>query len=160
MQHGIGIFAESYFNSLIRNGAALPFTAHVAPPTVTLPRIKAITTGSIPGFADVMGNLDQTDNAFFTSHDSWLGQLRAAGRNMVFYGDDTWLRLSASKDSNASFFMRSEGVHGWLTSVLCFRHLASRLTRADRSGHRNIQKSIEMSPATLQARWRTATGTR
>jgi ethanolaminephosphotransferase len=95
----------------------VPFTAHVAPPTVTLPRIKAITTGSIPGFADVMGNLDQSDTAFFTSHDSWLGRLRAAGGHIVFYGDDIWLRLAASKTSNDTFFLRSDGVHGLLTSV-------------------------------------------
>jgi ethanolaminephosphotransferase len=86
---------------------------------VTLPRIKAITTGSMPGFADVMGNLDQSDAAFFTSHDSWLGQLRAAGRKMVLYGDDTWLRLSGSKPSDGNYFMRSEVVNGWLTSVSC-----------------------------------------
>jgi ethanolaminephosphotransferase len=137
----------------------VPFTAHVAPPTVTLPRIKAITTGSIPGFADVMGNLDQSDTAFFTNHDSWMGQLRAVGREMVFYGDDTWLRLSASKGSSASFFLRSEGVNGFLTSVLCCCHLASRFTQSDHSKHRNIPKLILTSLAMLQARWRKVTGT-
>lgn len=59
-----------------------------------------------------MGNLDQSDTAFSENHDSWLGQLRAAGRNIVFYGDDTWLRLSGSKASKAGYFMRSEGLHG------------------------------------------------
>jgi ethanolaminephosphotransferase len=102
---------------LIDGGLAIPFTAHVSPPTVTLPRLKAITTGSIPGFADVMGNLDQSDALSLRSQDSWLGRLHERGGKLVFYGDDTWLRLFASTDTNTSFFTRSEGVNGFMTSV-------------------------------------------
>jgi ethanolaminephosphotransferase len=86
-----------------------------------MPRIKAITTGSIPGLADVMGNLNRSNASSFTTQDSWLARMRAAGGNLVFYGDDTWLRLFDSKPSNASFFLRSEGVNGFLTSVTSSR---------------------------------------
>jgi predicted AlkP superfamily pyrophosphatase or phosphodiesterase len=109
--------ADSDCNSLISDGSSIPFTAHVAPPTVTLPRLKALTTGSIPGFADVMGNLDQSDASLFQSQDSWLRRLHASGGKLVFYGDDTWLRLFGSTTSNSSYFARSEGVDGFVTSV-------------------------------------------
>lgn len=156
--NAMGYLLNLFYNSLIRDGAALPFTAHVAPPTVTLPRVKAITTGSMPGFADVMGNLDQSDAAFFTSHDSWLGQLRAAGRKMVFYGDDTWLRLSDSKSPNGSLFTRSEGVQSFLTSVTYNAYPAIFYTPSDQFVYRNIPKLISMSLVTLQAKWTRATG--
>ena len=89
----------------------------MAPPTVTLPRLKAITTGSIPGFADVMGNLDQSNASSFQSQDSWLGRLHVKDGKLVFYGDDTWLRLFGSSATNGSLFARSEGVDSLLTSV-------------------------------------------
>ncbi|KAF2716473.1 alkaline phosphatase-like protein [Polychaeton citri CBS 116435] len=126
-----------YTQRLISSGAAIPFTGYAAPPTVTLPRIKAITTGSIPGFADVMGNLDQSDASTFASHDSWVGQLRASGGNLVFYGDDTWLRLFNSRTSETSFFMRYEGVNSFLTSDYTevdqnvTRHVARELQQSD-----------------------------
>ena len=37
------------------------FLAQVHAPTVTMPRIKAITTGSIPGFVDVLLNFGSKD---------------------------------------------------------------------------------------------------
>ncbi|KAM0715209.1 hypothetical protein Q7P37_009674 [Cladosporium fusiforme] len=122
---------------LIDSGAAIPFTGHAAPPTVTLPRIKAITTGPIPGFADVMGNIDQSDRASFADEDSWLSRLREQNGKLIFYGDDTWLRLFASESSNSSLFMRSEGVHGLLTSEFTevdqnvTRHVSEEMYRAD-----------------------------
>ena len=40
---------------------AMGFLAQVHAPTVTMPRIKAITTGSIPGFVDVLLNFGSKD---------------------------------------------------------------------------------------------------
>ena len=37
------------------------FVAQVHAPTVTMPRIKALTTGSIPGFVDVLLNFGSKD---------------------------------------------------------------------------------------------------
>ena len=37
------------------------FLAQVHAPTVTMPRIKALTTGSIPGFVDVILNFGSKD---------------------------------------------------------------------------------------------------
>jgi ethanolaminephosphotransferase len=64
-----------------------------------------------------MGNIDQSDASSFQSQDSWLGRLHARGGRLIFYGDDTWLRLFGSTALNASFFARSEGVSGFMTSV-------------------------------------------
>ena len=39
-----------------KDAEAMGFVAEVHAPTVTLPRINAFTTGSIPGFVDVILN--------------------------------------------------------------------------------------------------------
>lgn len=96
---------------LIRDGAALPFTAHATSPTVTMPRLKSITTGSIPSFLDVVLNLDEGDeSSSLASQDTWLAQMRAKGTGkLVMYGDDTWLKLFPGTfdraDGTTSFFV-------------------------------------------------------
>ncbi|KAK3301555.1 alkaline-phosphatase-like protein [Chaetomium strumarium] len=106
--------AESGFEftqSLILNGSALPFTAHATSPTVTMPRLKAITTGSIPSFLDVVLNLDEADeSSSLASQDTWLAQMKAKGTGkLVMYGDDTWLKLFPGTfdrvDGTTSFFV-------------------------------------------------------
>ncbi|KAH8895152.1 alkaline phosphatase-like protein [Thozetella sp. PMI_491] len=101
----------SFTQSLIRDGAALPFTAHATSPTVTMPRLKAITTGSIPSFLDVILNLDETDEtSTLASQDTWLAQMKAKGTGqLLLYGDDTWLKLFPDTfdraDGTTSFFV-------------------------------------------------------
>ena len=46
-----------FVNDMIAAGVALPFTTRAHSPTVTLPRIKSMITGSIPGFLDIKANL-------------------------------------------------------------------------------------------------------
>ncbi|KAK5108293.1 hypothetical protein LTR62_008608 [Meristemomyces frigidus] len=125
-----------FTQSLVRTGAALPFTAHASPPTVTMPRIKALTTGSVPSFADLISNLDESSpssGAALAAQDSWLAQIKAQGGKLVFYGDDTWLRLFPS----AGFFERAEGTASFLVSDFTevdhnvTRHLPSELQRHD-----------------------------
>ncbi|KAF2768483.1 alkaline phosphatase-like protein [Teratosphaeria nubilosa] len=101
-----------FTQSLIRDGAAIPFTAHATPPTVTMPRIKAITTGSVPSFADLIFNLDESGSgATLATQDTWLAQIRAKGGKLVFYGDDTWLRLFTD-----NFFTRADGTSSFFVS--------------------------------------------
>jgi len=104
-------------NRLIRTGEAIPFTAHAAPPTITMPKIKAITTGSIPSFLDVILNFAESDtSSSLATQDTWLAQIRAGadrkgnGR-LVMYGDDTWLKLFPG------MFVRSEGTSSFFVSV-------------------------------------------
>ena len=97
--------------SLIAGGAAIPFTAHATSPTITMPRIKAITTGSIPSFLDVILNFAESDTtSTLAAQDTWLAQMKAKGTGkMVMYGDDTWLKLFPETfdraDGTSSFFV-------------------------------------------------------
>lgn len=117
-------------DSLIREGSAIPFTAHATPPTVTMPRVKALTTGGVPGFLDLILNFAEGDGeggegGELGGVDSWLAQLRRKGLGLglggeegethgglVFYGDDTWLKLFPGE-----FFGRAEGTSSFFVSV-------------------------------------------
>ncbi|CAG8258428.1 unnamed protein product [Penicillium salamii] len=99
-----------FTQSLIRSGAALPFTAYAGSPTVTMPRLKAITTGSVPSFLDVILNIAESDTSSTLAYqDTWLAQLKATGGRLVMYGDDTWLKLFPGMfdraDGTTSFFV-------------------------------------------------------
>ena len=131
-------------SSLIRSGAAIPFTAHATPPTVTMPRVKALTTGSVPSFLDLILNFAESDTtSSLASQDTWLAQLRAKSGNLVFYGDDTWLKLFPE-----SFFARSDGTSSFFVSVSrpgpgsLIEYVAEYTIRL----HRISPKSISMSP--------------
>lgn len=94
----------------------MPFTAHATAPTITMPRIKAITTGSIPSFLDVILNFAEHDkSSSLESQDTWLAQLKAKpGGRLVLYGDDTWLKLFpktfSRADGTSSFFVSVSGM--------------------------------------------------
>lgn len=76
-----------------------------------MPRIKAITTGSIPSFLDVILNFAESDtSSSLAAQDTWLAQMKAkGGGKMVMYGDDTWLKLFPETfdraDGTSSFFV-------------------------------------------------------
>jgi ethanolamine phosphate transferase 2 subunit G len=99
------------WDSLIRSGAALPFTARASPPTVTMPRVKAITTGSVPSFSDVILNIAESETMSTLLHqDTLLSQFKTnLGGRLVMYGDDTWLKLFPGMfdrvDGTTSFFV-------------------------------------------------------
>lgn len=69
------------------NAFLLPFIAD--PPTTTLQRLKGLTTGTLPTFIESGSNFAGTA----IEEDNLLAQLRAAGRNLVHLGDDTWNSL-------------------------------------------------------------------
>ncbi|KAF5024635.1 hypothetical protein F66182_3399 [Fusarium sp. NRRL 66182] len=97
--------------SLIRDGSAMPFTANARSPTVTMPRIKSMTTGSIPSFVDLILNFDEADtSSTLASQDTWLAQIKAKQMGkLLMYGDDTWLKLFPNtfdrEDGTSSFFV-------------------------------------------------------
>ncbi|TQV92331.1 hypothetical protein V2A60_007020 [Cordyceps javanica] len=100
-----------YTQSLIRDGVAAPFTAYARSPTVTMPRLKAITTGSIPSFVDLILNIDEGDkSSALAAQDTWLAQLKTKDTGkLLLYGDDTWLKLFPDffdrHDGTSSFFV-------------------------------------------------------
>ncbi|KAF3207428.1 major facilitator super transporter protein [Orbilia oligospora] len=99
-----------YTQSLIRSGVAIPFTAHATSPTITMPKIKALTTGSIPGFLDLILNFAESDTtSTLATQDNWLAQIKQSGKKLIMFGDDTWLKLFPGiferTDGTVSFFV-------------------------------------------------------
>ncbi|XP_023363452.1 GPI ethanolamine phosphate transferase 2 isoform X2 [Otolemur garnettii] len=100
-----GVKFMPYTTYLVEKGASHSFVAEAKPPTVTMPRIKALTTGSLPGFVDVVRNL----NSPTLLEDNVIRQAKAAGKRMIFYGDETWVKLFPKHfveyDGTTSFFV-------------------------------------------------------
>ncbi|KAK7100707.1 GPI ethanolamine phosphate transferase 2-like [Littorina saxatilis] len=90
---------------LLYDGRGVSFAAKTHLPTVTLPRIKAITSGSIPGFVDVVLNFGSPA----LTDDNLVTQLVLAGKTLTFFGDDTWLNLFPDHferaDGTTSFYV-------------------------------------------------------
>ena len=78
---------------------------------MTMPRVKALTTGSIPSFLDMILNFAESDTtSSLANQDTWIAQMKATEKGrLVMYGDDTWLKLFpntfARADGTSSFFV-------------------------------------------------------
>ena len=98
-------FKIKYLSSLLQSGQAKLVVTKASPPTVTLPRLKAIMTGSVPSFVDIIRNFD-TDTLV---EDSLIRQWRLHQRNITMFGDDTWSKLFPGdflrQDPTPSFFV-------------------------------------------------------
>lgn len=70
-----------------RNAKLYRFLAD--PPTTTMQRLKALTTGSLPTFVDIGSNF----NSYEIDEDSVVYQVKRRGHKISFVGDDTWLGL-------------------------------------------------------------------
>ncbi|KAJ2317513.1 major facilitator super transporter protein [Coemansia sp. RSA 2704] len=103
--------AMAYTQDLLRSGQALGFTAKAQAPTVTMPRIKALMTGTVPNFLDAVLNIAESDTSSSLQYqDNLLWQLKTHGNKSInMFGDDTWLRLFpgmfARADGTSSFFV-------------------------------------------------------
>ncbi|RZC32507.1 Phosphodiest and/or Metalloenzyme domain containing protein [Asbolus verrucosus] len=89
----------------------------VETPTVTLPRIKALTTGNVPQFIDIIVNLASPTKL----DDSIIHRAHARKKNIVFYGDDIWLKLFPDH------FKRSEGTSSFYVND--FKEVDDNVTR-------------------------------
>ncbi|CEP64737.1 mannose-ethanolamine phosphotransferase LAS21 LALA0_S13e01882g [Lachancea lanzarotensis] len=84
----------SFVHGLLNDGHAWGYTAYSNPPTVTLPRLKGITTGSTPNFLDAILNVAGEDSSSsLEEQDSLLRQFRIKQKTINFFGDETWLKL-------------------------------------------------------------------
>ncbi|XP_026320459.1 GPI ethanolamine phosphate transferase 2 isoform X2 [Hyposmocoma kahamanoa] len=94
-----------FVGQLLKNKSACIHVSVAEPPTVTMPRIKAMMTGSVSTFADVALNF----GAPAVKGDSVLRVARSRGLRTVMYGDDTWLRLFpglwVEYDGTTSFYV-------------------------------------------------------
>ncbi|XP_025852539.1 GPI ethanolamine phosphate transferase 2 isoform X2 [Vulpes vulpes] len=100
-----GVKFMPYTTYLVEKGASHSFVAEAKLPTVTMPRIKALMTGSLPGFIDVVRNLNSPE----LLEDNVITQAKAAGKRIIFYGDETWVKLFPKHfveyDGTTSFFV-------------------------------------------------------
>ncbi|XP_006293624.2 GPI ethanolamine phosphate transferase 2 isoform X1 [Capsella rubella] len=116
-----------YTQSLLAKGDAIGYHAKAAPPTVTMPRLKAMVSGAIGGFLDVAFNFNT--QAFL--EDNLLGQFFRIGWKMVMLGDETWLKLFPG------LFMRQDGVSSFFVKDTVqvdrnvSRHILHELNRDD-----------------------------
>ncbi|KAJ4311565.1 major facilitator super transporter protein, partial [Neodidymelliopsis sp. IMI 364377] len=112
-----------------------------------MPRVKAITTGSIPSFLDVILNFAESDtSSTLATQDTWLAQIKAKQFDeekgkLVMYGDDTWLKLFPDfferADGTSSFFVsvshRYSWIHRWnamlISNVQDFTEVDNNVTR-------------------------------
>lgn len=128
------IFGKSsnfkFLHSLVNSGNCIPLTGFSNPPTVTLPRLKGLTTGGTPNFLDAVLNIAETDNADSLG-DTWINQLKNNDKRIHMYGDDTWLSLFPTS------FDKFEGVSSFFVSdytqvdLNVTRHLEPELENAD-----------------------------
>lgn len=104
-------------------------------PTVTMPRLKALTAGTAPLFLDLLTNLDMVPDSAAPPAmplDSWIEQLHRDNRTLLLYGDDTWLRLFPGR-----FSADSQGTHSFFVTDTIevdrnvTRHLPDALARRD-----------------------------
>lgn len=125
-----------FVHEKLNSGEAWGFTAYSSPPTVTLPRLKGITTGSTPIFLDAILNVaEDNDSSGISDNDSWLIQLSKRGNHkMRFFGDDTWLKLFAPADE---IFDVWEGTNSFFVSDFeevdhnVTRHIQTQLNEID-----------------------------
>lgn len=122
-----------FVQSLIDNGFSYPLTAYSSPPTVTLPRLKGLTTGTNPNFLDAVLNIAEDNaNASLTNQDSWVAQMIRSNKSIVFYGDNTWLKLFGDES-----FLRFDGTSSFYVNdytevdVNVTRHISSELAAKD-----------------------------
>ncbi|KAG0494647.1 hypothetical protein HPP92_005641 [Vanilla planifolia] len=106
---------------------AIAYHAKAAPPTVTMPRLKAMVSGAIGGFLDVAFNFNT--QAFLD--DNLLDHFYRIGWKLVMFGDNTWTKLFPS------LFTRDDGVSSFYvkdTVEVDFnvsRHLEAELAASD-----------------------------
>ncbi|XP_074558962.1 uncharacterized protein LOC141814907 isoform X3 [Curcuma longa] len=99
--------AMPYTQSLLSAGKARAYHAKAEPPTVTMPRLKAMVSGAVGGFLDVAFNF----NTQALLDDNLLAdQFKRIGWNLVMLGDETWIKLFPKlfirQDGVSSFFVK------------------------------------------------------
>ena len=89
-------------NTIIKNPKRSRLYRFVAdPPTVTMQRLKGLTTGGLPTFIDFKDNFGSSSSI---DEDNLILQLKNRKKKVVFMGDDTWLDLfNASTDFVRSY---------------------------------------------------------
>ncbi|CDW54986.1 Phosphodiest domain containing protein [Trichuris trichiura] len=101
-----GIQYMPFLRDMITNGSGHVFKAKIQAPSVTMPRIKALTSGTIPAFVDLLLNFGSSE----FHDDNLLRRMRESNLSSVFYGDETWLHMFPGH------FRRSEGTTSFIVT--------------------------------------------
>lgn len=119
----------SFTKSEITKKSAKLFDAYARMPTVTLPRITAYLTGTLPSFGTVLTNLATAE----MKTANWISRIQKIGKKVHFFGDDTWIRLLPRS------FEKFEGVTSFFVSDYTdvdnnvTRHLDTELSNTNHS---------------------------
>ncbi|KAM3462841.1 hypothetical protein MY5147_006860 [Beauveria neobassiana] len=106
-----------------------------------MPRLKAITTGSIPSFVDLILNIDEGDkSSALAAQDTWLAQLKAkdTGKVLICHADNQ--QDFTEVDNNVTRHINGELKNDdWSLMVLHYLGL-------DHIGHKSGPRSSNMVP--------------
>ena len=106
---GARLFPDNNGQNKTSRGFSKLYQFVADPPTVTMQRLKGLTTGGLPTFADITGSFGGAS----IEEDSWIEQLKNAPweRRMMhnhirkpqiaFVGDDTWIDLFPTQFDDA-----------------------------------------------------------
>jgi ethanolamine phosphate transferase 2 subunit G len=91
---------------LIKKNLVYSMKAHSHPPTVTMPRLKSMTSGIMPNFIDIIMNFDSQKFKV----ENWIQKFKEENKTILLYGDETWLKLfpeefSPRSEGTTSFFV-------------------------------------------------------
>jgi hypothetical protein len=116
------------FVAALEEVGGVGYSCDAPSPTITLPRLFALVTGSEPSFSAALSNFG---GRAALSEDNLLRLWKQQHKRLVFYGDDTWLRLFPHT------FERSEGVSSFSVQDTVevdhnvSRHLTAELRQSD-----------------------------
>ncbi|KAI8049033.1 hypothetical protein BDF22DRAFT_746437 [Syncephalis plumigaleata] len=122
----------TFTHQKIKEKHGIPFISRATAPTVTLPRIKALSTGMVPNFQDAILNIVESNANGATNNDNWLFQLhQQRHKRFIFYGDETWLNFAEP------LFKRYEGTSSFYVAdtvevdTNVTRHVEPELAKSD-----------------------------
>jgi ethanolaminephosphotransferase len=123
----------TFVRSLLSQGKAYAYRAHAHPPTVTLPRIKAIVTGGIPSFSDYLNNFQSSA----IDQDNIIWQMQRHSKCIAFYGDDTWIKLFPNS------FSRYEGTTSFFVAdTIIVDHNVTRNLEPELERYRQYRRNV------------------
>lgn len=120
------------------------------PPTVTMQRLKGLTTGSLPTFADISGNFGGAS----IDEDSWVQQLKDAPyrkrglkfpSRLGFVGDDTWADLFPTQFEESFPFPSFNTRDLDTVDNGCLKELPRLLSHLRRSGEKPYELEVIVS---------------
>lgn len=115
-----------FLHGLIAKGEAYSYVLRTATPTVTLPRIKSLVAGTIPGFMDVIDNFGAVELTDDNLIQRWVDK----GRRVHFFGDSLWTKLFPTQ------FSKQEEVTSFFVTDF---------TEVDRNVTRNVRAALTSS---------------